>query len=142
MDKKILLATIVGGVTGFILGFLIYGMLLMSFFEANSNHYEGLMKNPPDIWGYAAGNLLWAWLYSYIFSRWANISTFGKGLSAAITIAIPVSLAFDLYMYAGMNLYKGVGIIFVDVIAGTVISTIMGGVVGAMLGMGNKKASA
>lgn len=138
MNRKILISTLVGAVTGFLLGFLIYGLLLDPYFKANTISYEGLMKDPPDIWVFAVGNILWAWLFSYIFYNWANITTFAKGMSAGIIITIPVALAFDLYMFGSMNLFSSVNLLIIDVAAASIINAIMGGIIGLMLGTGNK----
>ncbi|MBK7856274.1 MAG: hypothetical protein IPJ79_16525 [Bacteroidetes bacterium] len=49
MNKKVIAAAIAGAITTFMLGWLIYGMLLMDFMEANTVKYEGLMLNPQNL---------------------------------------------------------------------------------------------
>lgn len=49
MNKKLLHATLAGGILFFLLGCLVYGVLLMDFYEANTKVYEGLNKEMPDL---------------------------------------------------------------------------------------------
>src|SRR3712207_8732781 len=48
MNIRILVATLAGGLTMFLLGWLIFGILLMDYFKANTIQYPGLMKETPD----------------------------------------------------------------------------------------------
>ena len=41
MNTKVLLAAIVGGVVAFLLGWLLFGILLADFMDKNMIHYEG-----------------------------------------------------------------------------------------------------
>ena len=49
MNMKVLIAALVGGVVAFLLGWLIWGTLLMGYYEASMIHYEGLMKTEGDM---------------------------------------------------------------------------------------------
>jgi uncharacterized membrane protein len=133
--KKLLLATLISALTGFILGWLIYGMLLMDFYESNITNYEGLMKDPPAIWVYAVSNIVMGLLLSIIYHKWAGIKNFSSGLLAGAIIGFLVVFQFDVVIWGNMNLFSTTGVI-VDVISATFIYAIMGGVVGFMLGMG------
>lgn len=46
--SKILIAGLVGGVVAFLLGFLIYGLALNSFFEQQAGSATGVMKAEAD----------------------------------------------------------------------------------------------
>lgn len=140
MNKKILLGTVAGGVVFFLLGWLIYGVFLMDFMKENMVQYEGLIKDPPGMWGYAVSNLAWAFLVSYIFVKWANISTINRGFTAGMIISFPIILGIDIVNYAEMNLLNETMLI-VDIIIGTIMGGIMGAVVGWVVGMGKKQAA-
>ncbi len=140
MNKKILLSTLAGGITSFLLGWLIFGFLLAGYYKSNTINYPGLMKDPPEIWAYLAGSLLWAWMFSYVFLNWANVSTFVRGATAAIIISAPVIISYDLFFYASMNLMNS-SALRVDVIANIVMNALVGGVVGIVLGMNKQKSS-
>jgi len=44
MNIRVLVAGLAAGVAGFLLGWLLFGVLLMDYFEANMHRHEGLMK--------------------------------------------------------------------------------------------------
>ncbi|MBK7869861.1 MAG: DUF2177 family protein [Saprospiraceae bacterium] len=135
--NKILLAGVVGGVAFFLLGFLFYGLLLMDFMKSNAGEMGALMKEPPTWWALILGNLAWGLLIAVIFGRWANISTFMTGLKAGAIIGLLATLSWDLTMFGTMNGMNLTGVI-VDVLVGTAMTAVTGGVVGWMLGRGAK----
>jgi len=135
MNTKMLLAALGGAVTFFILGWIIYGLLLMGFFEANSIHYEGLMYEMPNIFLIFISNLATAVLLAYIFDNWANFRTFSKGFMGGVIIGILIAISYDLMSLATMNLMNTTAV-FVDIIAGTIIIGITGGIVALILGTG------
>ncbi len=129
--KKLLLATLAGGVTIFVLGYLLYGMLLENYFQGQMS--SGVMKEEPDMLFLALGNLFGALLLVYIFMKWAAISTFRTGLEAGLIIGLLIALMWDLTMYAVANMGTLQGAL-VDVLVYTVVFAIAGGVIGWVLG--------
>lgn len=137
MSTKVILAGIAGAVVAFLLGWLLWGVLAMDFMMANTTHYEGLMKEMPNLFLIFLSNLIWGLFVAYVFDRWASISTFTGGMVGGLIIALPISLMFDLYFLAGMNLYN-VQAVVVDVLLNTVVGVVIGGVIGWVLGTGKK----
>ncbi|MBK8193139.1 MAG: hypothetical protein IPK76_07995 [Lewinellaceae bacterium] len=78
MNTKVLLAAFAGGVTTFLLGWLVYGIALKGFFDSNMGSATGVMRGEEDmqLWAIFAGNVAWALLLALLFSRWAGITTF------------------------------------------------------------------
>ncbi len=141
MNSKLLIAAAVGAVTAFFLGFLIFGLAMQGFYNSNMIPYEGLIIDPPRLWAIFIANLATAFLYAYIFDKWANIRTFGAGFSAGIIIGFLFTVSMDLLMYAMMNLYTGMFLV-VDVLVSTLYSAVVAGTVASMLGRGSKPAAA
>jgi hypothetical protein len=139
MSTRALLAVLAGAVFLFLFGWLVYGILLMDFYTTNAIHYEGLMKEMPNLFWIFVSHLAWAFLYTYIFDRWAKISTFMEGFKAGLIIGLPLMILWDLYFLASMNLFNTTAIV-VDIIVGTITSGLLGGVLGWVLG--SKKAAA
>ncbi len=133
--NRILLAGIAGGVTFFLLGFLVYGMLLMKFFAANQGTAQGVMKDPPEMWALAVGNLAWGFLLAIIFGRWAGIKTFGTGARAGIVIGALMSATYNFNALGTTNITTLTAVL-VDIVVFALMNAIIGGVVGAMLGRG------
>ena len=134
MIARVLAATVAGGITYFILGFLIFGLVLEeTVMKPNMNSYPGLMKEMP-VWApLILANLVLAFLLAYIFDNWASIRTFGGGLKAGAIIAFLQALGFQLMFLAFMNLAKNYIPAVADVIASTVMGAITGGVIGLRL---------
>ena len=139
--KKFLMGTIAGGVSYFFLGYLIYGMALTDFMAAHSGSASGVMRADMDLqfWSIALGNLLTAALLTMIFLRWANVSSFGGGASAGASIGILMAAGIDFTMYGTSNVMD-LTAVCVDIVAATIMTGIVGGVIGAVLGMGTKSA--
>jgi len=137
--NKFLTGTIVGGAAWFILGYLVWGLLLMSFMESNMGSASGVMKTDFAWWALILGNLCWGALLAFIFLKWANISTFGSGAKAGAILGLLIGAGYDFVMYATSNLMNLTAAV-VDIIATTVVSAIVGGLVGAVLGRGKSEA--
>jgi hypothetical protein len=138
MNVRILVATLGGAVLNFLLGWLVYGILLMDFFTNNMTHYDGLMKEMPNVFLIFLANLFMAFLYAFIFDRWANIRTFAKGFVGGIIISSMISISMDLYFLSSMNLYNGTSVV-VDILVAILFGGIVGGLIGWILGYGGRE---
>lgn len=133
MNKKVIAAAIAGAITTFMLGWLIYGMLLMDFMEANTVKYEGLMLNPPKLGVLFASHLVYALLFAWLFDKWINCRNFASGFTNGLIIAGLVVISIDLGFYAFMNLYNTT-MMAVDIVVNSLIWAIAAGVIGFVLG--------
>lgn len=137
MNTKIILSAIVGSIFYFLLGWLIYGFLLMDFFAENTKQYEGLMYEMPNLLLYFLANLSLSYLLAFIFQKWAGIKTISRGFSAGFLIGLFLSISIDLMNYASMDLYTPT-LLVVDIIANSVIIALVGGSIGWILGFDKK----
>jgi len=140
MIKKFILATLAGSVVQFLLGWLIYGLLLANFMNSHTTHYEGLMKDMNTgsfIILIFLSELVMAFLITFIFQRWAKFEGFFKGLTAGMLLGFLLALSYDLYFLASMNMFS-VSTTVVDVIANTVVVGIAGAVIAWVLGFKSK----
>ncbi|WP_424963309.1 DUF1761 domain-containing protein [Ekhidna sp.] len=133
--KNRVLATLVGFVVLFLLGWLFYGILLMDFYETNSGSASNVMRAEEDMiwWALILGNLLQAYFLVYIFSKWEGIDTFGNGFKGGAIIGLILGLAMNLTMYGTSNMMNLTSAL-VDPIVSMVMMGITGGVIGVMLG--------
>ena len=134
--SKILAAGFAGGVAYFFLGYVLYGLLLMDYF---TKHSTADTSRGDDMiwWSLILGNLLIGFLFAYIFSRWAGISTFMGGLVGGAVIGILLTGAINFNMY-GVNDVMTMQGLLSDLVVGTVMFALTGGVVGLVLGMGKE----
>jgi hypothetical protein len=144
MIKKLLLATVAGSVVQFLLGWLIYGLLLAGFMSSQTTHYDGLMKDMQSgsfmLLIFLSGFVMSLFI-AFIFQRWAKFESFFMGLTAGMLIGFFMSLSYDLASYSMMNLMTA-GAMVVDIISATVVTGIVGAVIAWVLGMKGKSAAA
>ncbi len=135
--NKILIAGIVGGVASFIFGWLIYGMLLANFW--NANLVSGVMKEPGAeiMWAVVVASLFLGFFFAVIYGRWAGIKTFKTGAIAGLVIGLLMVGHISFVMYGTANYYANLTSLLVDIVAATAYSGLVGGVVGWMFGRGN-----
>ena len=134
--SNILVAGLIGGVVAFLLGFLLYGMLLADFF-ASHNVTAGVMKTDEQM-NYvplALGHLAWGLLLAIIFGRWASISTFETGAKAGAVIGLLMSLTVNLINLGTANILTTTGHM-ADIAIVTIVSAIAGGAIAWYLGRG------
>ena len=129
--KKFVLASLAGGVTLFVTGFVFYGVLLRDFMEANSA--PGVMKAQPDMVPLIFGELVFGAFLTLVLSRWSGIGNFAGGAKAGAMIGLLLGLGLNLVFYATANIMEAVAIP-VDTLVAVVRLSLAGGVIGALLG--------
>jgi len=126
-------ATVAGGVTLFVVGFLLWGLLATDFYEAHVGTATGVTKEPME-WAYLVlGQLFWAALLAHVIGTWAKVSGFGPGLKIGLVFGILVSFAIGLTQYSMSNLMDLSGTL-VDPLLTGVWAGLGGGVIGLVLG--------
>ncbi|MNL16499.1 hypothetical protein D3C87_1375490 [compost metagenome] len=137
--NKILIAGIAGGVVFFLLGWLVYGIILMDFMMANSGMPAELQKKMPDMLPLVIANLAWGFLFAIILGKWSTGLSVAQGAMRGATIALLVALFMDLTMYATTTMLN-MNCLLVDLVAMTVNGAIGGAVIAWVLSLGKSKA--
>ena len=136
--KKLLMGGIAGGVLFFLLGWLIYGMLLMNFMNTHPGTAGNIARAEPDFLYLIIGNLAMGFLMAYIFIK-AGINSLSRGLITGGVIGLLMAVGYDCLMYATTTAVSKTGMA-ADVAASVVMSAIVGAAVGAIMGMGKNTA--
>lgn len=141
MNMKVLVAALVGGVVAFLLGWLLWGMLLMGYYEANMIHYEGLMKADEEfnLGLMFLSNLVLCVLLAIVFKRMGIGDLMGGAMMGALMGAL-FYLSVDLGFMAMMNYFATPMVVVVDVLANAVWLGGTGAVIGLVLGRGKAAA--
>ena len=125
MNTKTIIAAVVGAIASFLLGWIIWGILLMDYFQANMIHYDGLMINPPILWAIFLSGLAQTTLFAFLFEK-MNVVNLMDGFKYGVIINFFISISMTLFFYSSMNWYIGVTVMVVDIL----VNTIYGGLIG------------
>ena len=137
--NKILLGGIAGAVTFFILGWLVYGMLLSDYTTANFNQCAAKPMGEMNWWAMILSNLAFGFLLSIVFI-WSNTKGIIAGAKVGGIIGLLIGVSMDFSMYSMSNMFLNLTAVFIDIIVYTVLSAIVGVVIGCVMGTGKKEA--
>ena len=135
MEKKIIWGGLAGGVTFFLLGFLLYGLLLRSFLEAQS--MTGVFKEEPDFPFLVIGNLIMGFLFTIVIGSWAKATSPGDGAKKGFLLSLLTGSGYDLMMYGTANIMTMQGMLG-DIAVTVIMGTIVGAVVTMVMGSSKK----
>lgn len=135
--NKILAGGIAGGVTLFLLGWLIYGILMMDYATANYNQCMNRPNMQMIWWALILSNLAFGFLLSTLFS-WSNITGALAGARAAAIIGLLLGISLDLGYYSMTLMYPNLTVVLVDIITYIVYMAIAGAVTGWVMGLVKK----
>jgi hypothetical protein len=137
-SKNYFLAGILGGIVYFLLGWLVYGMLLMDYMEENAGLALGVNRVDMLLWSIGLGSLLYGFFLSYIFSCVGQVKTAAAGAKSGAWVGFFVAGAIDFTKYGTTNITT-LNAVAVDILAATVMASITGAVVAWVLGAGATK---
>lgn len=143
MNSKVIIAALVGAVFYFLLGWLIFGILLSGSMEDGmSDAMRGVYRGMDEFiyWAIAISNLCMALLLALIYNRF-GLSTFMKGAVNGLWIGALMTLMYDFGMYAQFTMFE-LDMVFMDAVMSAIMTALVGGVVAFMLGRGKKSAVA
>jgi len=123
--RKFFIGGIAGGIVYFLLGYVIYGMLLRDFMKpwvAGVDRGDDLI-----FWAIISANLLMGFLLSYVMNR-GNVASISEGVTTGAVLGFLLSSSFDLITYGTTHLMSRRQIA-ADVAAAVVLSAIAGAVV-------------
>jgi len=122
--KNFIIAGIVGGIVDFLLGGVFYKVLFPDLYPDTGNTKMEFI---------ALGCLTFALFMSYVFVKWANITTLQTGLIAGAVFGLFYGLSMNFFMYSGME------VIYKNMIIDTLVNTAMGAGTGAAIAVVNGK---
>ena len=133
MDStKLILGTVVGTITSFIVGFLIFGLALAGFMAEN---VAG--KEPLEFHWLVIGHVFMALLLTYIFLKWAGISTISGGAKAGLIIGLLATLGINLILLGTTEVFPGgISAAIVDGVGSAIVWAAGGAGIGWVLGRG------
>jgi len=137
--KKLFLGGIAGGIAFFLLGWVIFGMLLMDFMSSHPGVSGNIHRAEPEYLYLALGNLVFGFLFAYIFIK-AGVRSMAGGLITGGIIGCLMSVGFNCIMYGTSTITSKMAMA-ADVGGMTVMMAVGGAIIGMVVGMGNKSSS-
>ena len=129
--KKLFIGGIVGGVVFFLLGWVVYGILLKDFFHHNPGYMGVIERKEPSFLYLVAGQVFYGFLFAYILLK-ANVSSVGSGLVTGAVVGLLMAASIDFTMY-GTTWIMSKKAILGDVAAATIMSAIAGAAIAAVV---------
>ncbi len=139
MNTKTVLATAVGAVFNFLGGWLVFGIVLVNFYQSNTKTYEGLSKGDmPDLLFIFLSGIFNAYLVTYLLRRIGKDFTFVAGFKHGLVVYFCAAAWVNLSIYAFYNLMN-LTLIFTDIFVQAIFGGINGGIMALVLGSGKKE---
>ncbi len=126
--KRFIIGTVVGAITLYILGYLIFDLALAEFYAANAGSATGLVKDPQVIWAIALGTLSYAALLAFAIGIRASSTTIVEGVKIGAIVGFLMWFGADFIFYGIFNI-SNLTLTFVD----SLLELIRGGITGAVI---------
>lgn len=97
--KRILTGTLVGGITMYVLGYLIFELAFGAFYAANVGTAIGVMRDVPLQWAVALGTLALAALVTLAVDSRPGTPTIGQGFIAGGVVGFLLWFGVDFIRY-------------------------------------------
>lgn len=123
--RKLVTGTLVGAVTMFVLGYLIFDLAFAGFYAAHAGSATGVTREPQLWWAMAVGALSLGTLITLTVA-WSGAKTLADGFRTGAIIEFLVWLGVDFLFYGSTN---------VDMIQVTLLDPVLEFVRGGLVGM-------
>jgi uncharacterized membrane protein len=130
--KRLIVGTIVGGITLHVVGYLIFDIAAANFYAANRGPISEAFRDAPVQWALALANLLFAALFTLGIASRGEAPTVPTGFVVGAVIGFLGWAHFDLINYAYTNV-RPLTLVIVDPLLEIVHAGISGAVIAAVL---------
>lgn len=125
---KILKGTIFGGLAYFLIGWLVYGIILMDFFMSNSNQCANRPGGEMIWWAIIVSNLCAALLLTIFLDR-SNAKSVADGVTTGAIFGALFTATIDLSFWSMTTMYNSIWPIVVEIAVSAVIYALIGMVI-------------
>jgi hypothetical protein len=131
--KRFIIGTVVGAITLYALGYLIWELAFADFFAANAGSATGVVKDPQVIWALALGTLSYAALLTLAIGTRAGSATIVEGLKIGAIVGFLMWFSVDFIHY-GIGNVSNLTATIADSLLELIDAGISGAVIAAVLG--------
>ncbi len=126
--KRLAIATIVGGVVLYAVGYLIFSLAFAGFYAANAGPATGVDRTAPLIWAVALGSLAYAALIAYALGNRAGAPSLGEGAKVGAIVGFLLWFTTDFIIYGVTNVAT-----LTRTIVDPLLEAVRGGIAGAVI---------
>lgn len=138
MNTQILKGTLFGGIAYFLLGWLVYGVLLADFTMSNFNQCANRPSAEMVWWAIIISSFIYA-LFLTLMLKWSGASTLVGGLKTGALFGVLLSAMNNLSMYSMTTMFNNFWALVADIVVATLIAAVIGAVIVSL--WGKEKAS-
>ena len=131
--RRFVTGTLVGGITLFALGYLIFDLAFADFYAANAGSATGVARDAQLVWAVALGSLSYAALMTLAIGSRAGSATIGGGVQIGAVVGFLLWVTADFILYGITNMTNLTRTV-VDPLLELVRGGIVGGVTALVLG--------
>ena len=131
--KRLIIGTVVGAITLYAFGYLIWELAFADFFAANAGSATGVVKDPQVIWALALGTLSYAALLTLAIGTRAGSATIVEGLKIGAIVGFLMWFSVDFIHY-GIGNVSNLTATIADSLLELIDAGISGAVIAAVLG--------
>ena len=135
---KILKGTVFGTIAYFLLGWLVWGILVRDYFMTNMNQCAARPDEDMVWWALILSNLVFAFLLTLIL-KWRGAKGVADGLTTGALIGFLFALCIDASSWSMTTNFNSLGVAVVDVAVNTLFSAVIGVII--ILTWGKEKTS-
>ncbi len=125
---KILRGTLFGGIAYFLIGWLVYGVLLYNFFNPMINTCANRPEGEMVWWAMIVSNLLMA-LFLTLFLKWSGARVIVDGLKTGALFGAVFTATIDLSFYSMTTMYNSLLPVLIEIVASAVVLGVIGGII-------------
>ena len=126
--KRLGIGSVVGAITLYLLGMLIWQTLFAEFFDANSGSAVGVDREAPIVWAVMVGTLFYATLLTLSLESSSASKSLVQGLKVGVVMGALLWGTADFIIYGFTNLSTLTG-----TVADTLLEGIRGGIAGGVI---------
>ncbi len=126
--KRLIIGTVVGAITLYILGYAIWELAFANFFAANAGSATGVERDTQVIWAVALGTVSYAALLTLAIGTRADSATIVDGLKIGAIVGFLLWFTADFTIYGIQNVSN-----LTATIADSLLELIRGGIAGAVV---------
>ena len=131
--KRLIIGTVVGAITLYILGYVIWELAFVDFFAANAGSATGVARDTLVIWAVALGTVSYAALLTLAIGTRAGSATIVEGLKIGAIVGFLMWFGVDFIHY-GIGNVSNLTATIADSLLELIRAGISGAVIAAVLG--------